>query len=179
MMSEMATDDVSDGTGFSMSISELAEAIKTHQTNDSKRQADSSDPKKAQVEKMPPDEFRRKVEEWLRKGYLNPPEPKPIIYQAEDKWAFLKRLPKVTVTTNPYAINEMIERGKHREPLDLYCERKQRGETKPLDEIYQEEGMLPAIEGKLDLYSERVKSRRPATSPERAAMAMIKKYGLR
>lgn len=178
-MSEMATDDVSDGVGFSMSISEFAQTIKAHQTNDSKRQVDSLESKNIPAERMPAEDFRRKVEEWLRKGYLNPPEPKPIIYQAEDKWAFLKRLPKITVSTNPYAINEMIERGKHREPLDLYGERKQRGETKRLDETYQEEMMLPATEGKLDLYSERVNSRRPPTSPERKALVLIGKYGLR
>ena len=174
-MSEMATDDMFDGMGFSISIRELAENIKSQQQRQTR--AIASD--EVVDTKQSPEAFKQKVEEWLRKGYLNPPEPQPAVYQTEDKWAFLKRLPKMAATANPYSINEAVERGKNRGLIDPYSESKRKGETKPLDEIYQKEGVLPATVGKLDLYRERVKSRRPPTSPEQAAMAMIKKYGLR
>lgn len=116
-MSEMATDDMSDGLGFSMEISEFVKTLRAQPAQ------------KVSI--------------------------KPLLtYTQEDPWAFLKRIPKVTVRSNPYAVNEIIEQEQQKKIIDLYSERKQRerGETPEVD--------LQAIEalGKselIDLYQER------------------------
>jgi hypothetical protein len=174
-MSWMSVDSMYGEENIEISIEELAESLKTPQKRRISEVASDGVAEAAQSSET----WKKKVEEYRRKGWLNPPEPQPMGYHAEDKWAFLKRLPKVTVSPNPYAINELIERGKNRGIVDLYSEREQRTKTKPLDEVYETEGLLPATVGRLDLYAERVKSRRRATSTEQTALALIRKYGLR
>ena len=59
-----------------------------------------------------------------------------LIYHREDKWAWLKRLPKLTVTPNPNATYDLIERLHNREEMiDLYTEREMRakGQTPTID----------------------------------------------
>ena len=120
-MSEMATDDVSDGVGFSMKISEFIKLLNTKQE-------------------------RR-----------DPHEPLPV-YTPEDKWAFLKRLPKTTVRPNPYAINELIQRGEARQKIDLYAERRhrERDETPKVDLEAIEAVITSKQKGQIDLYRERL-----------------------
>ena len=117
-MSEMATDDMSDGIGFSMKISEFLKRFRT--------KPERREPHKALV-----------------------------VYTQEDPYAFLKRLPKVTVKPNPYSINDLLEHGKNLPLNDMYSERHRK---RVQDDIGEKDTL--GQNGLIDLYSERMKRRR-------------------
>ncbi len=160
-------------------IRELAESLKAQQ----RKQADADSQFKPNASnginkpKQSPEALRARMEEFLRKGWISaePKPTEPIVIKMEPKDAYLHRLPKV-LGACPYSVNEMLERGKNQGIInDLYGERQK--QPKPLDEVYRAEGMLPAEP--LDLYRQRNQIRRTATSPEKEALALIQKFGLR